>query len=107
MRVTKVDIDHAGIIELAHDPRMTDLLMPAAEACRDTAILTAPVYRHTYQRSMFVGKLRRGARAGVFYGSSDTKAMLMEYGSKNNRAFHTLRNAALAHRLHVVETVRR
>jgi hypothetical protein len=104
MRVNRVDIDHAGIIEMSHDPRLSDLCMPAAEACRDTAIATAPVYRRTYQKSMFAAKLRRGV--GAFYGSDDPKAGLMEYGSKNNKAFHTLRNAALAHRLHVVETVR-
>jgi hypothetical protein len=104
MRVNRVDIDHAGITEMSHDPRLTKLLMPAAEACRDKAIETAPVYRRTYQKSMFAAKLLRGN--GAFYGSSDTKAMLMEYGSKNNKAFHTLRNAALAHRLRVVEDVR-
>ena len=101
----RVDIDHKGIAELSKDPRLSDLMMPAAEACRDTAIAHAPVKYGTYKRSMFAAKLTRGV-IGAFYGSHDRKAMLMEYGSKHNKAFHTLRNAARAHHLRVVETVR-
>jgi hypothetical protein len=102
MSKVRIILDPKGIAELVRDPGVVAHMLLTAETCCATAIISAPVYRRTYQKSMFAAKLR--TRNGAFYGSDDTKALLMEYGSKNNKAFHTLRNAALAHRLKVVET---
>lgn len=97
----RVDILQTGIADLTKDPRLADQMLEVAKACRNTAIVKAHKHFGTYKRSMFAAKLSRGG--GALYGSSDPKANLMEYGSKHNKAFHTLRNAARSHRLPIVE----
>jgi hypothetical protein len=101
----RVMLDRLGIAALARDPEMVNYMLMVAELCQAKAEATAPVRYGTYKKSMFAAKLR--THNGAFYGSSDVKAMLMEYGSKNNKAFHTLRNAAIAYRLKVIEMRRR
>lgn len=98
----RVDIDNRGIAELAKDPGLTNQMLDVAKTCAASAKISAPTESGTYKRSIFAAKLRTGN--GAFFGSSDRKAMIMEYGSVHNKAFHTLRNAARKHKLAMAVT---
>lgn len=102
-------LDKVGLRKLAFDPRLSELVMPFARQMKSIAVATAPVGtrgkgKHKggyYKQMMFIRKVAGTNK--VWVGSDDFKAWWVEFGSINNRAHHTLRNAAKAVGLHIQE----
>jgi len=85
----RVDIDQRGISQLDLQPAMKDQMVHHAKRIASYARRMAPTETGKYRRSI---RAERDvvARAVALVTSDDPKAMIMEYGSKHNRAFHTL-----------------
>jgi hypothetical protein len=88
----KVELDRNGINDLDLQPAMHQQMHWHARRIAVYAKRLAPVWSGHYRRSIRAEK-DITSRALALVTSDDRKAMLMEYGSKHNKAFHTLATA--------------
>lgn len=87
-------IDERGIRSLVRDPGVRAEMEGFARKAFLVARATAPVGRSgEYQRRMFIRRVRLGL-ASAIYGTHSYKGWWVEFGTVNNRAHHTLANAA-------------
>lgn len=88
----RVDVDQRAINNLDLLPELHEAMHWHARRIVVYAKRIAPVWSGTYRRSISAARVP-SSRALAIVGSSDPKAMILEYGSKHNRAFHTLSQA--------------
>lgn len=95
----RVELDEGGIRKVVRIQELSWQLMEHAKKAKWIAVATAPKDTGEYIRRMFVAKNGpvmgiTNSWASAYYGSSSYKAWWVEFGTRNNRAHHTLMNAA-------------
>lgn len=96
----KVIIDERGIRKLIRAPELYDDMLRYAAMAEMVARASGPkgrsaTSRHSYTGRMFARKMTN-AWASAAFGTDDYKGWWVEFGTRNNRAHHTLQNAARA-----------
>lgn len=86
------DIDQRGIRNLVREPALYEQMLNHARRAATLARAIAPADSGEYKRRIFARRANN-AWASAYYGSESYKAWWVEFGSRNNRAHHTLERA--------------